>query len=300
MRLNELRVPCATTRCFHLALVQLDDGHTSKESTAAVTTEPIFLIRDVHDDPLGSWGCMSHPAAFLPQKTSFAGTGRARSPHAKDCEMRTYTTLDDPLALFGTGTTGINDNGQIVGSYLDSAGFFQGFLYGNGTYTNGPLDTVAASINNNGQIVGAYLDSSGVPHGGLYSNGFYTFDDPLATNGTIPLGINNNGQIVGAYFDNVGSGEHGFLSTLGIYTTLDDPRGTFGTVAEGINDHGKIVGYFVNSNHIDRGFLYSNGTYTTLNDPLGTFGTEAWGINNNSQIVGIYYDSNHVGHGFHT
>jgi len=36
--------------------------------------------------------------------------------------MRTYTTLDDPLATFGTYTVaaGINDNGQIVGAFDDN------------------------------------------------------------------------------------------------------------------------------------------------------------------------------------
>jgi probable HAF family extracellular repeat protein len=52
--------------------------------------------------------------------------------------MRTYTTLDDPLATFGTYTVaaGINDNSQIVGAFDDN-GSVQGFLYSNGHYTNG-------------------------------------------------------------------------------------------------------------------------------------------------------------------
>jgi hypothetical protein len=36
--------------------------------------------------------------------------------------MRTYTTLDDALAPYGTDTSGINDYGQIVGTYYDNVG----------------------------------------------------------------------------------------------------------------------------------------------------------------------------------
>ena len=32
----------------------------------------------------------------------------------------TYTTIDDPLATFGTVATSINDLGQIVGYYDDA------------------------------------------------------------------------------------------------------------------------------------------------------------------------------------
>ena len=218
--------------------------------------------------------------------------------------MRTYTTLDDPLGTNGTMPEGINDNGQIVGDYLDSAGniLFHGFLYSNGTYTTlddplGTNGTIPWRINNNGQIVGTYYDNVGSgAHGFLYSNGTYTtLNDPLGT-GTFN-GINDHGKIVGLFIDS-NYKEHGFLYSNGAYTTLNDPHGTFGTAALDINDHGKIVGLFINSNHVTHGFLYSNGTYTTLNDPLGTYGTVASGINDHGKIVGYFIDSNHVDHGF--
>jgi len=44
--------------------------------------------------------------------------------------------------------------------------------------------TVAYGINNSGQIVGSYTNASGA-HGFLLSGGTYTtLDDPLGTNGT--------------------------------------------------------------------------------------------------------------------
>ena len=144
----------------------------------------------------------------------------------------TYTTFDDPLNTSGDGTlaSGINDTGQIVGTYADASGV-HGFLLSGGSYTtlDDPLAahrTLALGIDDKGRIVGSYDNASG-RHGFLYnpSGGSYTtLDDPLATDGTEAFGINGNGQIVGRYFD--ASGTHGFLYSGGIYITLDDPLAT--------------------------------------------------------------------------
>ena len=65
--------------------------------------------------------------------------------------------------------------------------------------------TIATGINNSGQIVGTYYDSSGTAHGFLYSGGIYTtIDGPLEVEGTIAYGINDAGQIVGSYYNSNG------------------------------------------------------------------------------------------------
>src|ERR1035438_9058537 len=95
--------------------------------------------------------------------------------------MTTYTfsPIDDPLATTGgTDASGINDLGQIVGSYGSFP--YHGFLYSGGTYTplNAPgatNSTVAYDINNLGQIVGLYQDSSGAEHGFLYIGSTFTY-----------------------------------------------------------------------------------------------------------------------------
>ena len=79
-----------------------------------------------------------------------------------------YTTVDYPLAKFNTELWGINDTGQIVGTY-DGV---NSFLYSGGTFTTlvDPLAagfTEALGINNMGQIVGSYEDGSGGFHGFL-------------------------------------------------------------------------------------------------------------------------------------
>src|SRR5436190_1788450 len=141
----------------------------------------------------------------------------------------TYTTLDDPLATTGTSALGINDMGQIVGTYSNATGK-HGFLLSGGTYTtlDDPLataGTIAYGINDLGQIVGTYNDASGI-HTFLYSGGaFSTVDDPVVNSHTLAHGINNNSQIVGTLSD--GTGNRGFLKT-----TFPNPPPPAGTTAD--------------------------------------------------------------------
>ena len=128
----------------------------------------------------------------------------------------TYTTLDDPLADWSV-------------------------TFSNGNTISGR--TTASGINNAGQVVGSYTASNGNEYGFLYGGGTYTtIDDPLANGFTVAQGINSTGQIVGYYGNN--SGAHGFLLSGGTYFTISNPSATTGTFAEGINDSGQIVGYY--------------------------------------------------------
>jgi probable HAF family extracellular repeat protein len=138
--------------------------------------------------------------------------------------------------MLGTFANGINDAGQIVGSYVDYFGGLpqpRGFLYSGGAFTtiNDPLagfgqkgGTYANGINDAGQIVGSYTDEGLMSHGFLYSGGtFTTIDDPLAglrgfVGGTGVSGINDAGQIVGNYTN--ASGYYGFVATP---TALSEP-----------------------------------------------------------------------------
>src|SRR5262249_22040831 len=146
---------------------------------------------------------------------------------------------------------------------------------------NPGIGTIARGINDGGQIVGSYEGANTSQfHGFLLSGGAYTtLDDPLAgpTGDTEAFGINNAGQIVGLY-QTIGNPTHGSLYRNGSYTTIDDPlaTGPFGTVATGINDAGLIVGYyntggsFQNPTLVHHGFLYDGVTYTTIDDPLAS------------------------------
>ncbi|HUD25694.1 MAG TPA: hypothetical protein VMQ45_08420 [Burkholderiaceae bacterium] len=138
----------------------------------------------------------------------------------------------DPTGLAqGTGGSGINQKGAIVGGYSDANYMNHGFLRapdgsfttfdvpGAGTgSTQGTLPSGFAGINAEGEITGAYVDAKNVSHGFLRApdGAISTFDAPGAgtgaSQGTFPLGINSKGTITGYYVDakNVG---HGFLRT---------------------------------------------------------------------------------------
>ena len=80
-----------------------------------------------------------------------------------------FTTIDVPGAI-GTSASGINDAGQIVGSFTDNAGFGYGFLEVDDVFTildvPGGIRTEAHGINDAGRIVGSFGDSTG-EHGFL-------------------------------------------------------------------------------------------------------------------------------------
>jgi probable HAF family extracellular repeat protein len=85
----------------------------------------------------------------------------------------TYTSVNFPGA-----PNGINDLGQVVGSYTNSANQGVGFLFSGGTYTTiqvpGATETNATGINNAGEIVGWYIDTSGNVNGFLDIGGVIT------------------------------------------------------------------------------------------------------------------------------
>src|SRR5262249_42133866 len=105
--------------------------------------------------------------------------------------------------------------------------------------------TYANGINNSGQIVGSYDDPFiAHSHGFLLDNGVFTYFDAPDAILTEAYGINNSGQIVG-YFRPPSREFHGFLKDNEVYTTFGLPglQNSFNFVG-GINDSGVVVGYF--------------------------------------------------------
>ncbi len=218
-----------------------------------------------------------------------------------------FTTIDVPGAIPGsTRAGGINNSGQIVGSFVAGA-TTHGFLDTGGSFTTIDMPgasgagTVASGINDAGQIVGDFQDGT-TTHGFLKVGGSFTPIDvpaPLPPPGTVRFtvarGINDAGQIVGNFgFGTNAADSHGFLDTGGSFTQLDVPGG-FGTAARGINEAGQIVGDFQDSTTM-HGFLEVGGSFTTIDVP-GARSTSAQGINDAGQIVGYFIDST-GDHGF--
>jgi probable HAF family extracellular repeat protein len=211
-----------------------------------------------------------------------------------------FDQLDDPSAVKGTTAHGINNEGQIVGSYVDANGNSNGFMYSDGAYTTVDYSAYSStslnSINDLGQIVG----SNG--YGLLYSDGSFTSftfggEESVAVAAN---GINDQGQIVGsvrqfapfqlAYFASI-IGLSGSQVELQNVTTLPPQGGPFNS-ANGINNEGQIVGNTLEvvvgySTPPSAGFIYDNGVFTSLNYP-GSVYTYPEAINDLDQIVGYY------------
>jgi len=210
----------------------------------------------------------------------------------------TFTAINFPGAT-RTRAVGLNDSGDIVGDYRDTAGMFHGYLLSQGTFTPfdppGSILTRGIAINNRGVIGGHFLDSNKVRHSYLLDGGNFTiFDFPGAT-ATFLQGMNNQGQVSGAYNDSSGV-QHGFLMSAGNFTTIDVP-GAVGTVATKITDRGQIFGNYDDAFGNTHGFLLSNGNFTTIDFP-GAFSLTAVTGNANGDIVGDYDDHSGLLHAF--
>ena len=136
----------------------------------------------------------------------------------------TVITFSVPGSQSETEASGINDAGQIVGTFITpppptgGAAQRHGFLRDtSGSFTTidvpGANQTLAGGINNTGQIVGSFDITSSLEHthGFLYTGGSFTIIDVPGATETGANGINDAGQIVGAFRDS--TGEHGFLAT---------------------------------------------------------------------------------------
>ena len=189
---------------------------------------------------------------------------------------------------------------------------------------SGATKTEALGLNEDGQVVGFYVDSNGVKHAFIDRAGtITTFDDPDGSNtashtavvngqtvvlmdgNTVATGINDPGQIVGYFYDS-SDRANGFIDSKGNFTPLSPP-GAVNTFPEDITENKQIVGYYVDNAGVDHGFIDSGGMFTVVNDPsadttvanvTGNLGTVVTGVNNPGQVVGYYFDNNRLAHGF--
>src|SRR6266478_3227414 len=176
----------------------------------------------------------------------------------------TFRFLSFPSGAFPY-TTGINDNGDVVGIYYDQDFIGHGFLAdGKGIHSIdilGATDIQPLGINASGVVVGNYSDEN-------YDSHSFIMDSKGITEWTIPGArfvyancINNNGAIGGLYSD--GTNGHAFVSKGGKlsnidYQNPDAPNSITNNVGgrevvfvkfssypqvTSINDRGDIVGY---------------------------------------------------------
>jgi len=156
------------------------------------------------------------------------------------------TLLPDVPDAVLTEATSINNQGDIVGFYLDAGFAPHGFILRDGVYTTvdypGSTRTILTRINERGQITGIRRDPDGHRRGFVLEHGVATTIDVPGSRNTRTHGINNQGHVVG-YYDDADLISHGFLLKNGVYMTLDFPAAS-DTALLDINDRGEIAGTY--------------------------------------------------------
>jgi uncharacterized membrane protein len=235
-------------------------------------------------DVVGSYEMNKAPTGYPPDLVQ----------HGFVLKRGTYTTIDVPFpGATNTVAAGINNFGDVVGSYVDSDENSHGFTLKNGVFKSfdfpGPdvLDTTASAINDTGSIVGYYYDLNSQERRGFLFNGrrFTSIDPPFSDACcTRALGINNRGEIVGDYLQ--GYTVFGFTRKQGKFQSFDwsfppdfpDPFASENALPSGSNNRGDIVGL---------GFMFFNGNFTPFSDmDLGFSEVSANGVNDWGEVVG--------------
>ncbi|MCX6592820.1 MAG: hypothetical protein NTZ56_14960 [Acidobacteria bacterium] len=219
-----------------------------------------------------------------------------------------FQTLQISLDSYGAlqQANGINDKGQIVGSYSYFGNYLRGFLYESGSSRAVDASsgiTTLYDINNSGVVVGWTVVGS-LTHGLIVRDSIANnFDYPGAET-TLLRGLNDDGELVGSYFGTGTSpiwGQGFLLRGKDSFTTisypLKDPKSYFsGSIPFDVNNRGDVVGVFFDGDSLGHGFLRKDGHYFPVNYP-GAITTSVLGINDQGQLVGGYFDETGV-HGF--
>jgi uncharacterized membrane protein len=265
--------------------------------------------------------------------TPAASARRAPGPAATSGGLLYRTRRADFTPLRGvtgaalTAHIGLNDHGQITGTYIDSdavpgpdglSSTGHGFVQDRRGHTlrfdiPGASITLPSGINNHGTIAGEYVDADDVPEPGGAAppgsvHGFIRDRHGAITTFEVPswrlhsvADISNRGQIVGYYDEPNFAGGGAFLRDRdGTITTIAYPGAAY-TLAHGINDRGQVVGAYLEPGAAPNpdgtipagtvhGFVWERGRFTSFDVP-GSIYTQAFGINNRGQVTGGYRDA---------
>jgi uncharacterized membrane protein len=241
------------------------------------------------------------------------------------------TTIHYPGST-STAARGINDRGDVVGSYSCAAACVNpvsgetstagthGFLLQDGAYTRidvpGGTTTLARRISTQSVVVGHY-NVGAVTHGFAYFDGMYVypidvppefFDHPASPlRNTLVVGISPEGDLVGCFHEDsqTMTTMHGWLLHNGKFTVLTTPHSEDDnashdpdTMNNDVAPNGRITGFYGSA-----GVSYVADkqnrivtTFTFENNP--SFFTLAQDINARGDVVGQYFDAQGHGHGF--
>ncbi|MBI3476952.1 MAG: hypothetical protein HY010_14565 [Acidobacteria bacterium] len=217
-----------------------------------------------------------------------------------------FTSIDYPGG-FATRTRGINNHGQIVGSYADQDGNLHALLSQKGKFIPLAPETIlgttysdAFKINDRGDVVGWVCPY--FCHGFLFRKGVVTTLDFPGATATYAWDINESGTVAGVWdlFDSQENFlyEGGFIWKDGNFTEVTFP-GAGDTGVTAINARGDFVGAWDRGpNTTTSGFFSSKGKFASFDAPFPDVTlTQPQGMNERGHIVGAGY-VNGIPHGF--
>lgn len=215
-----------------------------------------------------------------------------------DVATHTYTPLPPAPGATPHSTTasGINDAGQIVGTYHAPGLEWAAYLNTGGVFTPigvaGHPDNEAFGISNNGKYIsGMTGDFTTIDSGYILHNGVYSTVTPVTGPSYVSavFSVNNSGNAVGEYGLAAGNQfTNSFFYSGGVYTPISLAGWTY-TGAVGINDAGVIAGDVSNDFGFTTGsgFVEKGGVVTLINFP-GATSTYVQNINDRGQLIGEY------------
>src|SRR5215469_9626318 len=186
------------------------------------------------------------------------GTFAQQAPNSGSISV--ITTFVYPGTVKSTQPQKINDEGDIVGTYVDSLGVQRGFVrFSNGNFSSPIVEpndtknlTQARGINNSGTVCGDYIGSDSFDHGFFLSGGAFTQYNVPGAIATVVLGINNVGDFVGGFSE--GSGIFQAFVNLGGNVTPFNVSGASTTFANQLNRSNQVVGYYIDGSGILHGY----------------------------------------------
>jgi uncharacterized membrane protein len=220
--------------------------------------------------------------------------------------IEVITTFDYPGAGNSTLPQKINERGDVVGVFVDSALVTRAFVrFSNGSYSDPIVDpndavgfTEGRGINNSRTVNGDYVASDGTAQSFFWSNGTFTeYAIPGAVQ-TDLLSINDAGDFTGGFVPDTSGIFQAFVSIDGTLTTYAVPGAGLTLAYEINNSNQLVVGYFIDSSGILHGqYRDANGALHFPIDPPGSTATVLFGLNDRNWVVGRYADSAGATHG---
>jgi probable HAF family extracellular repeat protein len=210
-----------------------------------------------------------------------------------------------------SSATGINDAGDIVGSY-STGGPSQAYVWHKGKlrtlgFLPGDDMSLAMGINHKGQITGGSVNGMrGEFRAFLYQGGKMTVAAAMKGRDIFGNAINDGGDIAGVSYQAPSrSSSRAFVRSGGIVKQFGPLKGDKHCAARDINSSGQVVGSSdrvdTNASYSSRvtstGFIYTDGRLLDLNSLVVALGwkiTSAAGINDRGQIAATALNSSGV------